>query len=161
MAEKILVPLKRHDRVEDIIPYIEKVAQPGTSVVFLMHQPVNGLKWLQAYFEIMECGLEKTIAMRKVIESYSANRQLAQQRVFHACEALHRLEVKIAVEVYTESLRKALKSHMAGGDVDLIVLRPGIGHLMMDFLQGMVSIRNMIGRSAFTPVFILSPKGHA
>jgi hypothetical protein len=42
MAEKILVPLKRHDRVEEMIPYIEKVTQPGTSVVFLVHHPASG-----------------------------------------------------------------------------------------------------------------------
>jgi hypothetical protein len=34
MAEQILVTLKRHDRIEEIIPYLEKVAQPGTTVVF-------------------------------------------------------------------------------------------------------------------------------
>jgi hypothetical protein len=71
MAEKILVPLKRHDRVEEVIPYIEKVTQPGTSVVFLIHHPVNGLKWLQAYCGILQCGLEKTVAIRRMIESYS------------------------------------------------------------------------------------------
>ena len=48
MAAKILVPLKKHDRVEEIVPYIEKVAEPGASVVFLVHHPVNGFKWLQA-----------------------------------------------------------------------------------------------------------------
>ncbi len=37
MAEKILVPLKRRDRIEEIIPDIEKVTQPGVSVVFLVH----------------------------------------------------------------------------------------------------------------------------
>jgi hypothetical protein len=33
MAEKILVPLNRHDRVEEVIPYIEKVTQPGMSLL--------------------------------------------------------------------------------------------------------------------------------
>ena len=60
MAEKILVPLKRHHRVEEVVPYIEKVTQPGTSVVFLIHHPVTNFKWLQAYCGIMQCGLEKT-----------------------------------------------------------------------------------------------------
>ena len=46
---KILVPLKRHDQIEEIMPYIEKVAEPGAGVVFLVHHPVSGFKWLQAY----------------------------------------------------------------------------------------------------------------
>ncbi len=163
MAEKILVPLKRHDRVEEIIPYLEKVTQSGTTVVFLMQHPANGLKWLQAYCGIMACGLEKTIGIRRMVESYSANmrRQLAEQNVFHACQALDRLGVKVAVEVYTGSLRKTLKSYMSGGDVGLILMRPRVGHLIMNFMEGMVSISNMIGRTALSPVFILSPKGHA
>jgi hypothetical protein len=162
MAEKILVPLKRHDRVEEVIPYIDKVTQPGASVVFLIHHPVDGLKWLQAYCGIMECGLEKTMAIRRMVESYSIKmrRQLAQQKVFHTCDALHKLGVKVAVEIYTGNLRKTLRSYVLGGDVDLIVMRPGIGHRIMIFLQGMVSIRNIVRQTAFSPVFVLSPKGH-
>jgi hypothetical protein len=162
MAETILVPLKSHDRVEEVVPYIEKVTQPGTSVVFLIHRPVNGLKWLQAYCGIMQCGLEKTMAIRRMVESYSMKMrsQLAHQKVFHTCEALHRLGVKVAVEIYTGSLRKTLRGYVLGGDVDLVLMRPGIGHRIMNFLQGMVSIRNMIRRTAFSPVFVLNPKGH-
>ena len=162
MAEKILVPLKRHDRVEEVVPYIEKVTQPGTSVVFLIHHPVNSFKWLQAYCGIMGCRLERTLAIRRMVESYSVKmrRQLAQQKVFHTCEALHKLGVKVAVEIYTGSLRETLRRYVLGGDVDLIVMRPGIGHRIMNLLQGMVSIPNTIRQAALSPVFVLSPKGH-
>jgi len=85
---------------------------------------------------------------------------LAQQKVFHTCEALHKLGVKVAVEIYTGSLRKTLGRYLLGGDVDLIVMRPGIGHRIMNFLHGMVSIPNMIGQTGLSPVFVLSPKGH-
>ena len=59
MTEELLVPLKKHDRIDDLIPYIEKVIQPGVTVVFLVHHPVNGLKWLQAYLskELLESEL--------------------------------------------------------------------------------------------------------
>jgi len=162
MAEKILVPLNRHDRVEEVIPYIEKVTQPGMSVVFLIHHPVNSLKWLQAYCGIMQCGLEKTMAIRRMVESYSAKMrgQLAQRKVFQTCEALHKLGVKVAVEIYAGSLSKTLRSYVLGGDVGLIVIRPGIGYRIMNFLQGIVSIRAMIRRTAFSPVFVLNPKGY-
>ena len=45
MATKILVPLKKHDRLEEIVPYIEELAEPGVSVVFLVRHPVSGFKW--------------------------------------------------------------------------------------------------------------------
>ena len=35
MAPQILVALERDDRVEEIIPYIEQITQPGMEVVFL------------------------------------------------------------------------------------------------------------------------------
>jgi hypothetical protein len=110
----------------------------------------------------MQCGLEKTMAIRRMVESYSVKmrRQLAHQKVFHTCGALHNMGVKIAVEIYTGSLRKTLRTYVLGGAVGLIVMRPGIGYRIMNFLQGIVSIRAMIRRTAFSPVFVLNPKGH-
>ena len=56
MAIKILVPLRKHDRLDEIVPYIEEVAEPGASVVFLIRHPVSGFKWLQAYAAISHVG---------------------------------------------------------------------------------------------------------
>ncbi len=141
MAKKILVPLRKHEQIEKIIPYLKAFAEPSTHVVFLVHQPVNGFKWLQAYSAIMQCGLEKTAAIRRMVESYSTETrsQLAQRRVFHACEALHELGLKIAVEAYTGSLREALKSFVPGGDVDLIIMRPRIATRAIELLHQTVA----------------------
>src|SRR5438094_8363307 len=97
MAQKILVALKRGDSIEEIVPYLEEVTKPGMSVVFLIHRSMNRFKWLQAYCGIMECGLEKMLAIRRMLESYSVQmrRQLAQQKVSLTCQALHRRGVKI------------------------------------------------------------------
>jgi len=143
MNNRILVPLKRDDRLEEIVPYIEKVARPGASVVFLIRHPVSGLKWLQAYRGIAQCGLEKSLAVRQMIESYSLKmrRQLFERRVFQTCGALHDMALNIAVDVYTDSLRKALRSYANRGDAPLVIMRPGIGQRIMSFLQGAVSIR--------------------
>jgi hypothetical protein len=50
----------------------------------------------------MQCGSEKTLAIRRMVESCSMEmrRQLAQLKVFHTREALHRMGIKVAVEVY-------------------------------------------------------------
>jgi hypothetical protein len=162
MAKKVLVPVNKNDRLEEVIHYIEKVTQPGASVVFLINHPTINHKWLQAYCGIIECGLEKTLAIERMVQSYSMKMrsQLARQKVFNTCAALHKLGVKVAVENYTGGLRKALKSYVLGGDVDLIVMRPGIGNRFMNFLQGVVSICDLTRRSAFSPVFVHNPKGH-
>ena len=160
MAEKILVPLKRHDRVEEVIPYIERVTRPGVSVVFLLHHPVNGLKWLQAYCGIMQCGLDNALMLRKMVESYSVKtrRQLAQQKVFQTCQALHRLGVKTAVEVYSGNLTKNLKSYLSEGDADVILLRSGMGQGIRRFLRWTLSVCGLFRPRASQSVLLLYPR---
>ena len=157
MPAKILVPLKRFDRIEEIVPYIEKLAEPGVSVVFLVHHPVNGFKWLQAYCGIAQCGLEKALAVRRMMESYSLKTctQLAQRRVFQTCEALHDMGLNITVDVYTGSLRKTLKSYVKNGDAQLLVMRPGIGQWIVSVLHGAVSVRNVFSRSITSSTLLL------
>jgi len=160
MNNRILVPLKKHDRLEEIVPYIEKVAQPGASVVFLIRRPVSGLKWLQAYCGIAQCGLEKNLAVRRMIECYSLKmrRQLFERRVFQTCGALHDMALNIAVDVYTDSLRKALRSYAHRGDAPLVIMQPGIGQRIVSFLQGAVSVRRMAAKP-FSPSVMLFHAG--
>lgn len=149
MPAKILVPLKRFDRIEEIVPCIAKVAEPGASVVFLAHHPVNSFKWLQAYCGIAQYGLEKPLAVRRMMESYSleSRTQLAQCRVFQTCEALHDMGLNITVDVYTGSLRKTLKSYVKNGDAQFLVIRFGIAQRIVSVLYGAVSVRNVFSRS--------------
>lgn len=148
MNDRILVPLNKHDRLEEIVTYIDKVARPGASVVFLVRHPVNGLKWLQAYCGIAQCGLEKNLAVRRMIESYSVKMrmQLVERRVFRTCGALHDMGLNVAVDVYTDSLREALRSYANHGDAPLVIMQPGIGQRIVSFLQGAVSIRRMLAK---------------
>jgi hypothetical protein len=160
MAEKILIPLRRRDRVEEVIPYIERVTRPGVSVVFLLHHPVNGLKWLQAYCGIMQCGLDNALMLRKMIESYSVKtrRQLAQQKVFQTCQALNRLGVKTAVEVYSGNLTKNLKSCLGKGDANLILVRSGMGQGIRSFLRWTLSACGLFRPRASQSVLHLYPR---
>jgi hypothetical protein len=156
---KILVPLKKHDRIEEIVPYIEKVTEPGSSVVFLIQRPISGFKWLQAYCGISQCGLEKTLAVPRMIESYPLKMQieLAQRRVFQTCGALHDMGLNFTVDVYTGSLRKTLRIYANNGDVQLLVMRLGIGQRIMGFLQGVDSIGTMLRRPTASSVLLLQP----
>ncbi|HEX9156337.1 MAG TPA: hypothetical protein VF819_12265 [Nitrospira sp.] len=160
MAEKILVPLKRHDRVEEVVPYIERVTRPGMGVVFLIHHPVSGLKWLQAYCGIMECGLDNALMLRKMMESYAVKtrRQLAEQKVFQTCQGLHRLGVKTAVEVYSGSLTKNLKSYVSKGDAQLVLVRSGMGQGIKSFLRRTLSLCGLFQPPAYRSVLLLYPR---
>lgn len=154
MTKKILVPLKKGDRVEELIPYIKEVTQPGETVVFLIERPVNGFKWLQAYSAIMQCDINSAQAVRKMAESHSAemNRRLAHQRVFQTCAALHELGIRISVETYTGSLRKTLKSYVSNGSVDLIVTPPRVELAFISLLQGATAVLSMFHRPSPAPL---------
>ncbi len=134
MAGKILVALKRNDRLEEIIPYIEKIAQPGMKVVFLLRYPVAGdFLWLGDHCVTTESPREAMLAGRRIMQRYSweVQRALAEQKVLIAREALRRKEIEVAVEIYTDSLRRVVRHYTATGDVHLIMMGAGSGHPMM------------------------------
>lgn len=156
MAIKILVPLRKHDRLDEIVPYIEEVAEPGASVVFLIPHPVSGFKWLQAYVAISQCGIETALAIRRMAESYSrrTRMQLAGQKVFCACEALHRLGVTVTVDIYASSISKALSSYVSHENVQFIVMQPGIGQRIASYFQGVISIQSIFRHPFSSSIFI-------
>ncbi len=156
MATKIIVPLKKHDRLDEIVPYIEEVAEPGASVVFLVRHPVSGFKWLQAYAAISQCGIETALVIRRMAESYSTRMrmQLARQKVFCTCETLLRLRVIVTVDIYAGSLSKTLSSYVSHEDVQFVVMQPGIGQRIASYLQGMVSIRSIFRHPFSSSIFI-------
>jgi hypothetical protein len=160
MAEKILVALSKHDRMDEVIPYLEKVAQTDTRVVFLIHHPVGGFKWLQAYCGLMECGLDNALMLRRMMECYSikTRRQLAEQKVFQTCQALHRLGVKTAVEIYSGSLKRTLKNYESKGDSQLVLVRSGMGQGIRTFLRRALSVCGLFQPPASQSVLLLYPR---
>ncbi len=154
MAKQILVPLKRDDQVEAIIPNIERIAQPGMRVVFLLRYPLDGFQaHIRAGRATGETGIPKPAVVRTIVESYSLESQqrLARQRVFPACDALQKKGAEVAVDVYTGNLGDAVKSYTAKGDVHLILQRAGIGHLISRFINDMISVLRSEERPSSSP----------
>lgn len=162
MAGQILFALKRNDRLEQIIPYIEKIAQPGMRVVFLIHYPANGsFEWLRDHWVTSEFSEEAKLAGEKIRETYSLEeqRRLAEQKVFLAQEALRKRGVEIAVDVYTGRLRRAVESYTRNGDVYWIMMRVGTGLGMMKFLHRTIPFFRLFQHPSFSPMLLLRP-GH-
>lgn len=159
MAEQILVSLKRNDRLEQVIPYIEKVAQPGVRVIFLMPYPVEARLWLQDHWVATESPREAVLTGRKVVQNYSweMQRRLAEHKVFRAQEALRKRGVEIAVDVYTGSLRKVIGAYRAKGNIYLIMMRAGSGFAMMRFVHKMGSLFGLFQWRSFSPMLLLHP----
>jgi hypothetical protein len=68
---KILVSLGRHDGIEEILPYIEKIAHPGMRVVFLIPYPVKLWPWFRDHWITTESRRAAIVAGRKIIHEYS------------------------------------------------------------------------------------------
>lgn len=161
MTGKILVVLKRNSRLEDIIPYIEKIVQPGMKVVFLFRYPVSGdFLWLEDHWVTTESPTKAMLAGQRIMERYSwdMQRTLAEQRVSIAREALRGRDIEVAVEIYTGSVRRLVKNYTANDDVHLILMGAGSGHPMMKLLRRTLPLLGLSGKPGSPPVFLLHPR---
>jgi hypothetical protein len=120
---RILVPLRRDNRIEDVVPYLEQIARPGCKVTLLVHYSVEGLDWFQGQsmpFMVKERGL------------------VAEKDIFLALEPLRERDVKVAFDIYAGPLRKVVKQYTLRGDIDLVMIaaksRSWIGRLFQHCL---------------------------
>jgi hypothetical protein len=120
---QILVPLRRNDRIEDVLPYLEQIARPGCKVTLLIHYSVEGLDWFQG----------------KSMPSMVKERGLvAEKNTFLALEPLRDRGVTVALDIYAGPLRKVVKQYTRKGDIDLVMIgargRSWIGRLFQNCL---------------------------
>jgi hypothetical protein len=154
MKKLILVPLKRNDRVEDFMPYIAEVARPGTEAVFMVPYPVDGFRWSRA-----DCGGKAIEEGLRLADYYNWDNNLAKAktRLGPAMAALGANGIETAVEVYAGSMRRAVRTHAANGEVHLIVSRGSVGNWIERLVDAGTSLFRMLKRPAHAPVMLLKP----
>jgi hypothetical protein len=170
MALQILVALKSEDRLSQMIPYIEKIAQPGMKVIFLIrfspqtasnalrHNSIE-LKCLEGESRCFEGELEKpkfTERNFRETQSMEEQRLAAEHKVFLTLEALLKRGIEITVDVYTGSLNRAVKSYTCKGDVRIILMRAR-RELMMSFLHKAFPVFGLFKQPTFSPILVLHP----
>ena len=120
---QILVPLRRNDRIEDVFPYLEQIAEPGCRVILLIHYSVEDLDWFQSKSTTSE------IKEQKLATGTNA---------FLALDALRQRDVTVALDIYAGPLRKVVKQYTLRGDIDLVMIpaerRSRIGRLLQNCL---------------------------
>ena len=153
MAKKILVPMKRNDRVDDFIPYVENVARAGMQVVFMVPYPVDGYRWSNE-----ESGRKAIKEGMKLAAYYNfdTNRQKAKAQVSAATRAITDIGVDVVTEVYAGNVSKAIRAYAAKGDVQMIVTRASIGQRIAGFLSG-TSLLGAFTRQAKAPMLLVQP----
>jgi len=104
---QILVPLRKGDRIEDVIPYLEHIARPGCKVTLLIHYSVEGLEWFQN---------EPTTPVIK------KQKFVAEKETFLSLDVLRERGVTVALDIYAGPLRKVVTHYTLRGDIDLVMI---------------------------------------
>jgi hypothetical protein len=156
MARQILVFLRRDEKMEEVIPCIEKIARPGMKIVFLVHSAKDG------FASIDDCQIgpgpevETTLGSSGMAQAVDLQQQkrLTEEKVLPACRRLLKMGVGVGVDVYTGSLRKSLGRYTSNGDVDVLMMPAGLGLKVMKFLHGRFSYQRLFQATAASPMFV-------
>jgi hypothetical protein len=137
---QILVPLRKGDRIEDVVFYLEQIARPGCKVTLLIHYSVEGLDWFQG--QSMPSAVEK-------------EKLVGEKNTFLSLHALRERDVTVALDIYAGPLRKVVKQYTLRGDIDLIMIptERRIGK----FLQNCFVFLNFSSLSKSSSVLLLCP----
>jgi hypothetical protein len=159
MKGKIVVLLRRHDRIEDILPYIDKMAQPGMNIVFLIPYPVQLWPWLRDHWVTTESRRAAIVAGTKIINEYSweAQKGLAEQKIALARDVLQKRQVEVDATICACSMTRAIRNHSVDREFQLVLLQAGSSHPLVNVLRRMLSFFGAFKRPAFRPMLLVYP----
>ena len=155
MKKLILVPLKRNDRAEDLLPYVEEVARPGMKAVFMVPYPVDGFRW--SHEEIGRKAIEEGKRLANYY-TWDTNLRKASELIASVVEALSAKDIEVAVDLYAGSMRRAVRDYAVKGDVHLIVTRASVGNWLERLLDAVASAFRSLMRPSFAPVMLINPR---
>jgi len=139
---QILVPLRRNDKIEDVLPYLEQIAQPGCKVTLLVHYSVEGQDWFQ------DKSLPSMVKERGLV---------AEKDTFLALAPLRERDVKVALDIYAGPLKKVVKQYTRRGDVDLVMFAAGARSWVGRLFQNCFLFANFSCVSKSSSVLLLRP----
>jgi len=136
MEETILIPLRNSDEVHGIIPYLEKIAEPGGTVVFVVRCVTDGCHQALDRKVLLEPGLPSSVvgSQFSIRCSLEHKKQLAENTILSACSSLRQRGVNIEVNAHSGSTKRVVKNYLLYGNTNFLVVRPKQKRLEM-FLQ--------------------------
>jgi len=120
MSQQLLVPIKSHDRIEDLLPYLEDLARPDMKIVFLVHFGINRFGELAGQLLEIQSGLPSSFSSDTVIPQSNLAR-----RIQLASQKLHVRGTRIDVKFYSGRLRPILRQYSEAKASKLVIMRPG------------------------------------
>jgi hypothetical protein len=160
MAKQILVPIIGSDSIEQLLPYIEKVAQPGMKVVFYVHCSVKNFKplieaLLAVHTGIIDPSILSGNASRNVFED---KKDALKREVLSTCERLIERGIEIGVIVYNVGAKRIMRDCMANEDVHLVIMRPKANNFLRAVLRALGPLARFLQSPLCSSVVLLLPE---
>jgi hypothetical protein len=126
MNGHVLVVLRRGDDLDDVLPYVEEIAQPGLTITFLIDHSLAGLTEAlnQAFKPNHVIADQRLIRSELAVESPTVTTNGDQQTATAIRQELRKQGVEIKIRVYTGSLKRILREYMEQVCVQTIVTCP-------------------------------------
>ena len=154
---QIIVPLRGSDRIEQFLPYIVQVAQPGMKIVFLVNFGMSRFKELTDPLLAIHTGIQPAFLPGQSEEGIVEDaRRSAQQRILFACQTLREKGVAVDVNIYSGRLRRVLKDYLEKEDVYLVMMRPNLDRVTA-YLGKIGSAFRSFKPATVPPVLLLYP----
>jgi hypothetical protein len=159
MKDHILVPLKRRDQIEEVLPYIEKIARPGIDVVFLIRSSSTNWPRMEALLAAMHTGNAAALQNCEGILGFEYERQkrLAEESLQGFNQRLARKGVQTHVKIYAGPLKRTLRNSSRNGNIRLVVM-PATGP--SPWVRPLEAVRSALGlmrQRRHCPVLLLHP----
>ncbi|HXV80723.1 MAG TPA: hypothetical protein VEG60_12670 [Candidatus Binatia bacterium] len=153
MEGTILIAVKGHEQIEEIIPSLKNAVKAGTRVVFLVRYHVSSFQLCCLnYVETLQPGASAALTAR--YSSLGTQAQFLERRISAACEVLSSQGIVVTVHPYAGRLRKAIRKHTARENVQLIMMAKGAVSKGMRFVDWLL---RLIPFFKMTPDFACAP----
>lgn len=158
MPVQILVPLRRSDRIELFLPYVEQISQPGMKVVFLVQLGRSGFRELTGQLLAIHTGIQSAYLPERICEEDAVEnrRRSAEQQVKAACQSLRERGVKLEIHSYGGSLQRVVQQYLENQNVQLVMMRPS-ANWVADFLRKIGSVLRFLKSPVAPAVLLLHP----
>jgi hypothetical protein len=157
MNRQVLVPLKKGDRIEEILPYVEDVAQSGTKVIFLVHLGTNRFKELAGQLLAIQSGLPVNFNTENVAsENRAPGLSIREKTIRRVTQELHYRGVTIEVKFYSGSLARLVRECMGTEPIQFVMLRSAQSRVL-GWLHAIAHVLKIAKPSLKIPVLLLHP----
>jgi hypothetical protein len=162
MQEQILVPLKRHEPVEELVPYLELLAPAGSTVVFLIPITANLFPWWSEALTAPATELKGAMALSVLVSHVARERQLqeALERVEAVRQALEARGVTVQLECFQGRLEKEL-ARLHESAIRTLVLQSKSRRLLVKSLGWVSFLRRRIARTRGAAMTLSLPRQSA